>query len=583
MASREIHFVVEPKIDGLAIALIYEHGVFVRGATRGDGAVGEDVTANLRTIRASAAAAAPTAPPRACSRCAARSTCRARRSSAQRERAAARASRRSPTRATPPPAACARSTRSVTAERPLTSSSTRSARRRARAARARSGRRCDWLRELGFPVNPTSRACDDVEEVMAACTRLGGAPRRAGLRDRRHRRKVDDLAASAALGAVGREPRWAIAYKFPPSEATTTLLDIVINVGRTGALTPFAVLEPVTSAASGRLRDAAQRGRHRAQGHARSATRSSCSAPATSSRRSSGPCPRPRTGDEQPFACPTAARPAARRWSGRRARCDPLPERSCPAQTSERSSHFARAARWTSRASARRRSTASTATACCGASPHLRPPAHRDDLIAKEGFKDVSVDNLIAAIQRSKHRPWPRLLYGLGIRHVGDVTADAVAAVCPSLDGLLEADVEMLAQAEGVGPVVAESIREFLSSDANRELLERLRGAGLTVVSDAAAAARRRPPDGAHGGDHRRARGLLPRRREAGGRRGRREGHRWFGEQVDRVPGGRRRPRREAPEGRVGGRPGAGIEAVFLAILDGRAELPARRGGRRAS
>ncbi|HTI35391.1 MAG TPA: helix-hairpin-helix domain-containing protein, partial [Miltoncostaea sp.] len=109
----------------------------------------------------------------------------------------------------------------------------------------------------------------------------------------------------------------------------------------------------------------------------------------------------------------------------------------------------------------------------------------REELISREGWKDVSVDNLIAAIERSKGRPWSRLLYGLGIRHVGDVTAEAVTAVCPSLDALLEADVEMLAQAEGVGPVVAESIREFLSSEANRELLERLRAAGLTVVSDA--------------------------------------------------------------------------------------------------
>jgi DNA ligase (NAD+) len=112
-------------------------------------------------------------------------------------------------------------------------------------------------------------------------------------------------------------------------------------------------------------------------------------------------------------------------------------------------------------------------------------PAHRDRLVAMEGFKDVSVDNLLAAIEASKARPWSRLLYGLGIRHVGAVTAEALVAVIPSLDALMEADAEELAQAEGVGPVVAESVREFLSSQANRELLERLRAAGLTVVSDA--------------------------------------------------------------------------------------------------
>ena len=118
-------------------------------------------------------------------------------------------------------------------------------------------------------------------------------------------------------------------------------------------------------------------------------------------------------------------------------------------------------------------------------------PAQRERMIAMEGFKDVSVDNLIAAIERSKSRPWSRLLYGLGIRHVGDVTAEAVVAAAPSLDALLEADAECSRTAEGVGPVVAESITEFLSSDANRELLERLRAAGLTVVSRRA---RRRAP-----------------------------------------------------------------------------------------
>jgi DNA ligase (NAD+) len=110
---------------------------------------------------------------------------------------------------------------------------------------------------------------------------------------------------------------------------------------------------------------------------------------------------------------------------------------------------------------------------------------HRERLIALEGFKDVSVDNLLAAVEQSKKRPWSRLLYGLGIRHVGDVTADAIVAVAPSLDALLAADAEVLAQAEGVGPVVAESVREFLESEANREQLERLRNAGLTTVGEA--------------------------------------------------------------------------------------------------
>jgi DNA ligase (NAD+) len=111
----------------------------------------------------------------------------------------------------------------------------------------------------------------------------------------------------------------------------------------------------------------------------------------------------------------------------------------------------------------------------------------RDELIAMDGFKERSVDNLLAAVEASKRRPWPNVLYALGIRHVGEVTAQAIAAVVPSLDDLLSADADRLAQAEGVGPVVAESVREFLGSSANRELLERLRAAGLRMVSDAPA------------------------------------------------------------------------------------------------
>ena len=121
---------------------------------------------------------------------------------------------------------------------------------------------------------------------------------------------------------------------------------------------------------------------------------------------------------------------------------------------------------------------------------------HRERLIALEGFKDVSVDNLLAGIERSKERPWPRVLFALGIRHVGGVTAEAIAAVCPSLDALLDADAGLLAEADGVGPVVAESVREFLAIDTNRALLDRLRAAGLTVESDEPPPARDGPLTG---------------------------------------------------------------------------------------
>jgi DNA ligase (NAD+) len=277
------------------------------------------------------------------------------------------------------------------------------------------------------------------------------------------------------------------AYLVVDSFTGVLLATILVSVGRTGALVPFAELEPVSvGGATVRLatlhnqEDVARKGLM--IGDKVIVQRAGDVIPQVV-----GPLTQDRTGDERPFVmpdrCPACDTPVVQPPGEVQIRC---PNRSCPAQIVQGLFHFA------SRGAMDIEGLGEKTIHRFYGDGLLRSfadiydlPAHRDALIAKEGFKDVSVDNLIAAIERSKGRPWSRLLYGLGIRHVGDVTAEAVAAVCPSLDALLEADVEVLAQAEGVGPVVAESIREFLSSDANRELLERLRAAGLTVVSDA--------------------------------------------------------------------------------------------------
>jgi DNA ligase (NAD+) len=488
MAAREIRFVVEPKIDGLAISLVYEDGVFVRGATRGDGVVGEDVTANLRTIRA-----IPT---------------RLRLpDGAERPRLvevrgevylplgafaelnAARAAAGLPTFANPRNSA-AGSLRQLdpqaTAERPL--SIWCYAIGVAEGLRLESQSQVlDWLRGAGFRVNPDIAVADTIDEVQVECARWEERRGSVDFDIDGAVVKIDEIDVQQRLGVVGRAPRWAIAYKFAPTTAVTTLNDIMVSVGRTGALVPFAELEPVSvGGATVRLatlhnqEDVARKGLM--IGDKVIVQRAGDVIPQVV-----GPLTQDRTGDERPFVmpdrCPACDTPVVQAPGEVQIRC---PNRSCPAQIVQGLFHFA------SRGAMDIEGLGEKTIHRFYGDGLLRSfadiydlPAHRDALIAKEGFKDVSVDNLIAAIERSKGRPWSRLLYGLGIRHVGDVTAEAVAAVCPSLDALLEADVEVLAQAEGVGPVVAESIREFLSSDANRELLERLRAAGLTVVSDA--------------------------------------------------------------------------------------------------
>jgi DNA ligase (NAD+) len=299
--------------------------------------------------------------------------------------------------------------------------------------------------------------------------------------------KIDEIDVQQRLGAVGRAPRWAIAYKFAPTTAVTTLNNIMVSIGRTGALVPFAELEPVSvGGATVRLatlhnqEDLARKGLM--IGDKVIVQRAGDVIPQVV-----GPLTQERTGDERPFVmpdrCPACDTPVVQPPGEVQIRC---PNRSCPAQIVQGLFHFASRGAMDIEGLGEKTVGSFYRDGLLGSFADIYDlPSRREELIAREGWKDVSVDNLIAAIERSKGRPWSRLLYGLGIRHVGDVTAEAVVAAAPSLDALLAADPEELATAEGVGPVVAESIREFLSSEANRELLERLRAAGLTVVSDA--------------------------------------------------------------------------------------------------
>ena len=344
-----------------------------------------------------------------------------------------------------------------------------------------------WLRGAGFRVNPDITLVETIEEVQAEC---------AAWEDRRGSVdfdidgavvKIDDVDVQDRLGAVGRAPRWAIAYKFAPTTATTRLLDIPVSVGRTGALVPFAALEPVqVGGATVRLATLHNQ-EDVARKDLRIGDRVIVQRAGDVIPQVVAPLTQERDGSERPFTmpdrCPVCDTPVVQPPGEVQIRC---PNRSCPAQIQQGLFHFA------SRGAMDIEGLGEKTIRRFWEEGLLRSFAdiydlhrHREELVAMEGFKDVSVDNLLAAIEASKERPWSRVLYGLGVRHVGDVTAEAIVAVCPSLDALLTADAEGLAEAEGVGPVVAESVREFLSSDANLALLERLRAAGLTMEADA--------------------------------------------------------------------------------------------------
>ncbi|MEQ9337688.1 MAG: NAD-dependent DNA ligase LigA [Miltoncostaeaceae bacterium] len=497
LAGRPLRFVVEPKIDGLAVTLTYEDGVFTQGATRGDGAVGEDVTANLRTIAGipSALAGAAGARPPALVEVRGEVYLPLAAFADLNERRA-RAGERTFVN---PRNSAAGSLRQLdvaeVARRPLAIWCYGFG----AVVGLVLGRHWDalgWLREAGFPVSPEVTLHEDLAGAAAACA--AWEERRAAVDFDIDGAvvKVDDFAARERLGSVGRAPRWAIAYKFAPTTATTLLKDIPVNVGRTGAVVPYAVLDPVsvggatvTFATLHNQDDVARKGL--LIGDTVIVQRAGDVIPQVV-----GPLTEARTGDETPFvmptACPACSTDLVQPPDEVQYRC---PNRSCPAQLVGGIEHFASRGALDIEGLGEKRVQLFYDLGLVRTFADIyRLAGRRDEVLAIERFGERSVDNLLAAIEASKERPWERVLYGLGIRHVGEVTAQAIAAVVPTLDDLLAADAERLAEAEGVGPVVAESVREFLGSEANIALLEDLRAAGLRTVSDAPAAPREGGP-----------------------------------------------------------------------------------------
>ena len=484
MAGAAVRFVVEPKIDGLAISLTYEDGRLVVGATRGDGAVGEDVTANIRTIQAVPLVMRPEAgtPPR-------RVEVRGEvylplEAFAQFNEA--RAAEGLPTFANPRNAA-AGSLRQLdprlTAERPLSVW--------CYAVGAADGldatRQEDvlaWLRDAGFPVNPLIEVVDDIDAAAAACARweerrgdidydIDGAVV-----------KVDSLDQQRRLGSVARAPRWAIAYKFAPTTATTLLKAININVGRTGAIIPWAELAPVhvggVTVQHATLHNQDDLARKDLRiGDTVVVQRAGDVIPQVVSALTQR-----RTGDEVPFVmpsvCPSCGTALVRPEDEVIWRC---PNRSCPEQLVQSVIHFASRGCMDIEGLGEKTVAKLFEVGLVGNVADIYDIT-AEQLVPLEGFKDQSAANLVAGIAASRDRPWPRVINALGIRHVGEVTAASIALVAPSLDALLGASGDDLARAEGVGPVVAEAVTEFLSSDDNRAMLERLRAAGLTIEMD---------------------------------------------------------------------------------------------------
>ncbi len=499
-------FVCELKIDGSSIALTYEDGVLVRAATRGDGVVGEDVTANVRTIK-SVPLRLRVPPPVGVGqqtlfgqdepwRLEVRGEVFMPKASFERlndeqEQAGL------PTFANPRNAA-AGSVRqkdpAVTAARDLDTFIYQVV-DPARLGLSTQHEALAWLRQAGFHVNPDVAVCQTAEEVHAYCERA---------LERRHDLpyeidgvvvKVDAFAVQEELGYTAKAPRWAIAYKFPPEERTTRLLDIRVSVGRTGALTPYAVFEPVRVAGS----TIARATLHNADEIARKGVligdtiivrKAGDVIPEVV-----GPVVGLRDGTERAFVmpdrCPSCGTPVWREEGEVVVRCT---NAACPAQRLERLIHYA------SRGAMDIEGMGEEIITRLVEHGLLRDVSDYyaltfDDLAhlatgrtRKDGspitLGPVIAGKLIAAVDTSRDRPLARLLFGLGIRHVGATVAEALAHAFGSVDAIASASTEELASVEQIGPVIARSVRAFFDNPENVALIERLKARGVRTADE---------------------------------------------------------------------------------------------------
>jgi DNA ligase (NAD+) len=480
-ASR-FSYTTEPKIDGLAISLTYEDGVFVRGATRGDGRVGEDVTRNLRTIGAiPLSIEAP--PPLVEVRGEVYLPIAAFKALNERRAAAGE-----PTFANPRNSAAGSIRQldpALAAERPLSVwcygiGATRG------LDLATHGEEVGWLRERGFKVNPDTAHHDGIDSVVARCRWWEGRRESLDYEIDGVVVKVDERALWRELGVVGREPRWAIAWKFAPTTATTRLLKVVWNVGRTGHLVPFAMLEPVhvggVTVSTATLHNEEDLARKDVRvGDEVIVMRAGDVIPQVVAPKLPRENPRARK-PKVPARCPACDTPTVKPEDGVFTIC---PNRSgCPGQSFQHVKHFVSRGAMDIEGLGEKQALRFLDQ---GLIADVADIYELDEarLPGLEGFGEVSAANLLAAIEASRSRPFKRVLYALGLPGVGAVTAEALADHFGSIDPLREAQPEQIEQVEGVGPIMAEQIAESLADEPTWALVEKLREKGLRLEQDA--------------------------------------------------------------------------------------------------
>jgi len=479
LGGRQFDLVCEPKMDGLAVALTYVDGLLVTGATRGDGYRGENITQNLKTVRSIPLSVPGEAPPGFEVRGEVylpKAGFKKLNEQRAREELSLFANPRN---------AAAGSVRqldsSITARRPLDIFVYGLGWAEGKVVPDTHWEIMQWLKSLGFKVNPgvaLVRSLDEVEEYYQdwAESREKSPYEADGIVA-----KVNSIALQQELGTVAHEPRWAIAYKFPAVQGTTKLLDIGINVGRTGSLNPYAILEPVrvggvtiSSAALHNEEDI-----HRKDirvGDWVVVQRAGEVIPEIVE-----PIVSRRTGKEKvfhmPARCPVCGSEVIKPEGEAMHRCT---NTACPAQAMERIKHFvSRGAMDIDRVGEKLCQALFEAGLIKDAADLCR--LTKEQLLSLERMADKSASKVLKSIEASKDRPLARVIFALGITHVGDQYAELLAEHFHSIDALAKASEEDLSAIPSIGPKIAEGVVAFFRQEGNGQIIEKLRKAGVKL------------------------------------------------------------------------------------------------------
>jgi len=482
LGSRKTDFVCELKIDGLAVALTYVNGLLEVGATRGDGYRGENITQNLRTVKSIPLSVSKEAPPRFEVRGEVYLP-----KVGFKKLNEERAKEGLPLFANPRNAA-AGSVRQldprITAQRPLDIFIYGLGWAEGKAVPETHWEIMQYLKSLNFKINPNIALCRTIDEAKAYYAKWVKNEEALPYEADGVVVKINSIPFQVELGNVGREPRWAIAYKFPAVQGTTRLLDIGINVGRTGSLNPYAILEPV-QVGGVTIKHAALHNEediHRKDiriGDWVVIQRAGEVIPEIVE-----PIVSRRTGKEKifhmPKTCPVCGAEVIKPEGEAMHRCT---NAACPAQALERIKHFASRGAMDIEGVGEKMSQILFEAGLIKDAGDLYYLT-KDQLISLERMADKSATKILNSIEKSKNRPLPRVIFALGIPNIGEETAELLAEHYNSLDELARATPEKLQEIPSIGPKISDSVVAFFRQGQNKRIIEKLRKAGVKLGAD---------------------------------------------------------------------------------------------------